>query len=159
MRLLAARNSSKSSEVKLVNMRGKYDCLTCITAMTLGIDYEEVERTFGGNLDPDADRNEESMRLQNAQALLFERHNRGQLHLSSLPPLREGRRYWVGVRIHDPSNPHSNTMTHSIVLDEFGRVFDPNPEYGFFPSLPKWRQAMSLEHELEFAVEVFEYSL
>ena len=89
---------------------------------------------------------------------LIQRHHRGVLHLSALPPITEGRRYWVAVRINDPSNSLSETMTHSIV-DEAGKVFDPNPEYGEFKSLTAWHAAMTLQHELEFAAEMFEYSL
>jgi hypothetical protein len=159
MRSLAARNPHKQKPVALVTMREKYDCLTCVTAMLLGIEYEEVKEAFGANIDPDADRTEEGNRLRNAQALLFERYRFEQLHLSFLPPIRGGRRYWLGVRIEDPSDPHSATMTHSVVVDECGRVFDPNPEYGEFPSIEKWSNAMSLKHQIEFAVEVFEYSL
>jgi hypothetical protein len=159
MRNLAARNPAKSKAVRLVSMREKYDCLTCITAMLLGIEYDEVKEAFGQNIDPDADPLEESNRLQNASAMLFEKHHCGQLHLSFLPPITEGRRYWVAVRIDDPSNPHSATMTHSIVINEVGRVFDPNPEYGEFESYEKWSAAMTLPHQLEFAVEVYEYSL
>jgi len=40
-------------------------------------------------------------------------------------------------------------MSHSIVVDEFGKVFDPTPEYGEFKSLKDWRAAMTLPHELQ----------
>jgi hypothetical protein len=159
MRHLAARNPRSSEAIVLVPMRGKYDCLTCVTAMLLGIKYEEVEMAFGGNIDPSKDRVEESQRLYNAFELLIQRNNRGVLHVQDVPPIVEGRRYWVGVRIDDPTNPLSQSMTHSIVIDEAGTVFDPNPEYGEFKSLKDWRTAMTLPHELSFASEMFEFSL
>jgi len=127
--------------------------------MLLGIKYEDVEEAFGGNIDPSKGQAEESQRLQIAFEALIQRHHRGVLHLSAMPPITEGRRYWVGVSINDPTNPLSQIMTHSIVIDEAGKAFDPNPEYGEFKSLRDWRTAMTLPHELEFAAEMFEYSL
>ena len=159
MRHLAAIDSSNSAAIVLVPMRGKYDCFTCVAAMLLGIKYEDVEIAFGGNIDPSKDRAEETERLHNAFVTLTEQHHRGVLHILAMPPIKEGRRYWVGVRIDDPSNPLSQIMSHSIVVDETGRVFDPNPEYGEFPSLKEWSTAMTLPHKLAFAVEMFEYSL
>jgi hypothetical protein len=158
MRYLAARNPKKAKPIMFVPMREKYDCLTCVTAMLLGIEYDEVKEAFGENIDPDAERHDECFRLQQATLLLLEKHHCGQLQLSKVPPITEGRRYWIGVQIDDPSNRHSATMTHSIVVDEYGHVFDPNPEYGVFQSLGEWTRAMTLPHNIEFAVEVFEYS-
>jgi hypothetical protein len=159
MRYLAARNPRKSAPIVLVPMHGKYDCLTCVTAMLLGIRYEDVENAFGGNIDPSKDRAEESQRLYTAFRTLIERHHRAILEISAMIPIMEGPRYWVTVRINDPTNPLSQIMTHSIVVDEIGRVFDPNPQYGQFQSLTDWHNAMSLPHELESATEMFEYSL
>ena len=64
----------------LVPIRGKYDCMTCVTAMLLGINYEDVEGAFGGNLDPSKDRAEESCRLQNGFETLLQQHHRSALH-------------------------------------------------------------------------------
>jgi hypothetical protein len=159
MRYLAAKNPKHSPPITFVPMRGKYDCMTCVTAMLLVIEYEEVEQAFGGNLDPAKGQEEETARLHQAFFMLLEKHRRGVIQLAALPSIAEGRRYWVGVRINDPTNPLSQCMGHSIVVDEFGKVFDPNPQYGTFTSLKQWQEAMTLPHELEHATEVFEYTL
>lgn len=159
MRHLADKNPMNSAAIALVRMRGKYDCLTCVTAMLLGIKYEDVEKAFGGNIDPSKDRAEETQRMSNAFETLIQQYRRGVLHVSGIQPIRSGRRYWVAIRINDPTNPLSGSMTHSIVVDENGRVFDPNPQYGEFKSLADWHAAMTLPHEVAFASEMFEYSL
>ena len=159
MRYLAARNPRNSVKIIFVPMREKYDCLTCVIAMLLGITYEEVLAAFGGNIDPSKDRSNECDRVYAAFHRLIQQHHRGILELESVPSLEEGRRYWLGIRIDDPRNPLSQTMTHSIVIDEVGRVLDPNPEYGQFKSLQEWDSAMTLPHIIEFATEIFEYSL
>lgn len=127
--------------------------------MPLGIKYEDVEHAFGGNVDPTKGQEEESQRLHQAFFMLLEKHHRGVVQLAAMPTIVEGRRYWVGVRIDDPSNPLSLRMGHSIVVDEIGRVFDPNPQYGECKSLKEWQAAMTLPHELDYATEVFEYTL
>jgi hypothetical protein len=127
--------------------------------MLLGLNYEEVESAFGGNLDPTKGKQEETARLHQSFFMLLEKHKRSVIQLSAVPPITEGRRYWVGVQISDPSNALSQTLSHSIVLDEFGKVFDPNPQYGEFKSLKEWRAAMTLPHEIDHATEVFEYAL
>ncbi len=127
--------------------------------MLLGTAYEDVEHAFGGNLDPSKEQAEETSRLHGAFTLLLEKHKRGMIQLAAVPPITEGRRYWVGVRINDPTNELSERMTHSIVVDEFGRVFDPNPQYGTFSSLREWQAAMTLPHQIEHATEIFEYTL
>jgi hypothetical protein len=159
MRYLAARNPKHSPQISLVPMRGKYDCMTCVTAMLLGIKYEDAEQAFGGNLDPAKGQQEEGTRLQQAFFMLLEKHGRSVIQLAAPPRIVEGRRYWVGVQIHDPDNPLSQNMDHSVVVDEFGRVFDPNPQYGTFQSLKKWQAAITLPHELQHATELFEYAL
>jgi hypothetical protein len=160
MRYLAARKPKHSRPITLVSMRGKFDCMTCAAAMLFGISYEEVENAFGGNIDPAKGKNEESQRLQQAFFELLEKHRCSVIQLANAKPtVVEGRRYWVGVRIDDPSNPLSQSMGHSIVVDEFGRVFDPNPQYGEFKSVKEWQAAMTLTHEMVHATEVFEYTL
>jgi hypothetical protein len=144
-------------------MRSKYDCMTCVSAMLLGIEYEEVEQAFGGNLDPSKTRDEslrkeESARIWRGFFALLEKYHLGMIEFAQMS-IVEGRRYYVEARIHDPSNPLSETMGHSIVIDEFGKLFDPNPEYGEFRSLKEWHTAASLPHELRCAKEIFEYSL
>jgi hypothetical protein len=127
--------------------------------MLLGIKYEDVETAFGGNIDPAKGKAEESERVYTKLRALLERNHRGILELLAMTTPKKGRRYWVTVRIDDPSQPLSKEMTHSIVVDEAGRVFDPNPQYGKFESLAEWHAAMSLPHRLENATEIFEYSL
>jgi hypothetical protein len=140
-------------------MREKYDCMTCVTAMLLGLKYEEVVAAFGGNIDPSKDHREEGQRLYWAFERLLLKLQRGALNHLDMPPLKQGRRYWITVRIDDPTQPLSKEMTHSIVVDEAGKVFDPNPQYGQFKSIAEWQAAMSLPHQLESASEIFEYSL
>ena len=164
MRYLAARNPRHSPPITLVPMRNKYDCMTCVSAMLLGLEYEEVEQAFGGNLDPskvndESSRKKESARLWRGVFELLEKRHRGMVEFSEMPAIAEGRRYWVEVQIHDPSNPLSETVGHSIAIDEFGKVFDPNREYGEFKSLKEWKAAVSLPYELRRAKEIFEYSL
>lgn len=158
MRYLADANPRGATPIVLVPMRGKHDCLTCVAAMLLGMSYDQVESAFGGNIDPSKDREKEAERLQWAFQNLIEQHNRYVLHLSTLPDIRAGRRYWVAVRIDDPGNPLSKIMTHSVAVDETRRVFDPNPSYGQFESFEEWRAAITLPHEVEFASEIFEFS-
>jgi hypothetical protein len=64
----------------------------------------------------------------------------------------------MSVQIREPGNALSEVMSHSIALDEFGRVFDPNPQYGKFNSLREWQAAVPHPHEILFATEVFQYS-
>jgi hypothetical protein len=158
------RNPNAAKPIALVSMREETDCFTCVTAMLLGLTYKEVESAFGGNIDPskgqdEASRFQEASRLQEAFAVLLEKHNRGMLQLPNVPPITQGRRYWVGVQIDDPSKPLSLTMSHGIVIDEQGKVFDPNPQYGEFKSLDEWEAAMTLPHRIDHATEVFEYAL
>jgi hypothetical protein len=163
MRYLAARNPRHSPPITLVPMRSKYDCMTCVSAMLLGIEYEEVEQAFGGNLDPSKTRDdsllkEESGRIWRGFFALMEKYHRGMIEFAQMP-IVEGRRYYVEIRVHDPGNPLSEKIGHSIVIDEFRKVFDPNPEYGEFKSLKEWKAAVSLPYELRCAKEIFEYSL
>lgn len=159
MRHLAESNTVTSPEIIHVPMRGKYDCMTCVAAMLIGVKYEEVEKAFGGNIDPSKDKIEEAIRIFRAIQLLFRRHGCAMLELEETPLLRRGRRYWVGVHIDDPTNSLSKDMSHSIAVDEDGRVFDPNPQYGSFDSFQDWSAAMSLPHEIQHATEVFEFLL
>ena len=66
-------------------MRGKYNCLTCVTAMLLGIEYDEVEKAFGGNLDPTKDRKEESARLRSGLRMLLMKYHRGFIEFDEMP--------------------------------------------------------------------------
>lgn len=113
-----------------VPIREKYDCMTCVTAMLLGLEYGDVVQAFGGNIDPSKDHKEEGQRLYWAFERLILKHRFGALNHLDMPPLKNGRRYWISVSIDDPTQPLSKEMTHSIAIDEAGRVFDPNPQYG-----------------------------
>jgi hypothetical protein len=159
MRHLEDTSPAKTTPVVYVPMRGKYDCMTCVTAMLLGISYEEVETAFGGNIDPSKNKQEESQRLYWAYEKLIQKHNRGALNHLDAPELKEGRRYWVSTSIDDPANPLSKEMSHTILVDESGKVFDPNPQYGVFKSYAEWSAAMTLPHEIDFVQELYEYSL
>jgi hypothetical protein len=159
MRHLADTNQGSSPAIVYVSMREKFDCLTCATAMLLGLKYEDVVAAFGGNIDPSKGKEEECLRMYNAFRALIEKYHRGILELIALPPIVGGRRYLIGVHIDDPAQPLSKEMGHSIVLDEAGRVFDPNPQYGQFKCLADWQAAMTLAHELTYATEIFEFSL
>ena len=140
-------------------MRDKYDCLTCIAAMAFNITYEQARDGLGGNLDPAKPEPEESRRIQNAFYLLMEQCRCGVLHHLRPVPFVVGRRYWVGIKINDATNPLSVRLTHSIVVDEAGHVLDPNPDYGIFKSFPEWSPAMTLRHEEAFVSEIFEFTL
>jgi len=126
--------------------------------MLLGISYEDVEAAFGGNIDPSKDHWAEGQRLYNGFEKLLLKLQRGALNHLEMPPLKDGRRYWIRILIDDPTNPLSKEMGHGIVVDEMGRVFDPNPQYGEFKSLAAWQAAVSLPHVLESASEIFGYS-
>jgi len=126
--------------------------------MLLGISYDEVEKAFGGNIDPSKSKEQEANRVYVSLRALLEGHNCGILELFAVPTIVEGRRYWVSIRINDATNPFSEIMTHSIVVDEGGRVFDPNPQYGEFNSLEEWGAAMILPHQVESVTEIFRYS-
>jgi hypothetical protein len=159
MRHLENTDPINTTAIAFVPMREKYDCMTCVTAMLLGIRYEDVVAAFGGNIDPSKGMREESQRLYWAYERLIQKHNRGALNYLEIPELKRGRRYWVSVRIDDPTNPLSKDMTHTVVVDEAGRVFDPNPQYGKFNSFAEWSAAMTLRHEVDFVQEIYEYSL
>jgi hypothetical protein len=159
MRRLVNINQGRAQAIMFVPMREKYDCMTCVTAMLLGMKYEDVVAAFGGNIDPTKDHQAEGQRLYWAFERLLLKCQLGAINHLDMPPLKDGRRYWITVRIDDPTNPLSKEMSHSIVVDEAGKVFDPNPQYGPFKSLAEWRAAMSLPHTLESASEIFEYSL
>jgi hypothetical protein len=101
---------------------------------------------------------EESGRVYLGLRMLLMKYHRGTIEFDEMPQITEGRRYWVQVQIHDPSNPLSETVSHSVVVDEFGKAFDPNPQYGEFSSLKEWRAALTLSHTLKYATEIFEFS-
>ncbi len=74
--------------------------------MLLGIEYEEVEQAFGGNLNPSkvSDgtlRKEESTRLWRGFFTLLEKYHRGMIEFAQMP-IVEGRRYYVEAQIQDP---------------------------------------------------------
>jgi hypothetical protein len=155
-------NTKAVKPITLVTMREQTDCLTCVTAMLLSITYEDVKSAFGGNIDPskgkdEASRFQESARLREAFLTLLGEHNCGILQLVIMPPIIRGRRYWVSVHIDDPSTALTQTMSHSIVVDESGKVFDPNPQYGEFRSLDEWQAAITWPHQIEHATEIFEF--
>src|ERR1700730_6688581 len=159
MRHLAARNPKNSRPISYVPMREMYDCMTCVSAMVFNLTYEEAHDGLGGNLNPSRAEHEESTRMMNAFYILGERCGCGVLHHAQVISTVEGRRYWVGVKIDDPSNVLSQRLGHSIVVDEAGRVLDPNPQYGTFNSLAEWSAAMTLPHQISFVTEVFEFTL
>jgi hypothetical protein len=159
MRQLLNINPASSPAIVYVPMREEYDCMTCVTAMLLGLKYEDVVAAFGGNIDPSKDHKEEGQRLYWAFERLILKLHLGALNHLDMPPLKKGRRYWIRVTIDDPTQPLCTEMGHGIVLDEVGRVFDPNPQYGQFKSLLAWQAAMSLPHTLESASEIFKYTL
>jgi hypothetical protein len=90
--------------------------------------------------------------------MLLMKYRRGAIEFDEMPQITEGRRYWVQVQIHDSRNPLSETVSHSVVVDEFGKTFDPNPQYGEFHSLKEWKAALTLSHTLKYATEIFEFS-
>jgi hypothetical protein len=159
MRYLAARNPKNSRPITYVPMRENYDCLTCVVAMALSITYEQACDGLGGNLNPNSLEREETKRRGIALCRLMEQNRCGVLHLVDVTQTVLGRRYWVGMYIDDPINPLSLKITHSIVVDEAGRTFDPNPQYGVFESLSDWSAAMTLTHRLSFVSEFFDFTL
>jgi hypothetical protein len=158
MRHLVNINPGGAPEIVYVPMREKYDCMTCVTAMLLGLKYEDVVAAFGGNIDPSKDHKEEAQRLYWEFEKLILKLQYGALNHLDMPVLKKGRRYWVRIIIDDPTQPLSREMGHGVVIDEGGRVFDPNPQYGQFKSFEGWQAAMSLPHKLDCATEIFKYS-
>ena len=159
MRYLAARNPKNSRPITYVPMREKYDCLTCIIAMALNIAYEQARDGLGGNLNPDSLEGEEKKKRYIALCSLMEQYRCGSLHLVDLVQPVLGRRYWVEVQIDDPGNPLSQRISHSVVIDEAGRVLDPNPQHGVFKSLSDWSAAITLTHRIIFMSEFFDFTL
>lgn len=159
MRYLAARNPKNSRPITYVPMREKYDCLTCVAAMAFNITYEQARDGLGGNLNPNLPKDEETARIQNGFYALMEQCGCSVLHhINPVEPVL-GRRYWVSVQIDDPSNALTQIMGHSIVIDEAGRVLDPNPQYGVSRSYSDWSAAMTLSHSIAFVSEFFEFTL
>lgn len=140
-------------------MREMYDCLTCVAAMAFNITYEQARDGLGGNLNPNLPKDEETARVQNAFYALMEQCGCSVLlHVNPVEPAL-GRRYWVDVQIDDHSNALSQTMGHSIVIDEAGRALDPNSEYGIFKSFSDWSAAMTLTHRVRYVSEFFEFTI
>jgi len=127
--------------------------------MVFNVTYERARDGLGGGLDPSRPEDEESRRIMIGFYSLMEQCRCGVLQHAQPVPFVEGRRYWVGIKINDPTNPLSERLTHSIVVDEAGRVLDPNPDYGIFRSLPEWSAAMTLQNGVAFVSEIFEFTV
>ena len=120
-------NTKAVKPITPVMMREQTDCLTCVTAMLLGITYEDVKSAFGGNIDPskgqdEASRFQESARLQEAFLTLLGEHNCGILQLVIMPPIIRGRRYWVSVHIDDASRCAAYSCTIKLAYDFVQRL-------------------------------------
>jgi hypothetical protein len=141
MRELADAQGSKA--IEWVAMRHEADCWIATCAMVAGVAYEVVEQYFG----PGADYSQEILESEDpevrraanlfrfsSQLDFFIDHGCYPVFLPQVdPPLKPGRRYMLGCKSCDPQR---SWMAHAIVVDETGKVFDPDPK--FEPTSPKY---------------------
>jgi hypothetical protein len=111
--------------------------------MAIGVSYEESERVFGPGEDYSALLAEKCdsaavriarMHILFERYVLFSEYGFYALTIPTVNPvLRQGRRYLLSAAAPEPERPW---MAHAIVVDESGKVFDPDPQYD--PSNPKY---------------------
>jgi hypothetical protein len=112
--------------------------------MVLGLPYETVEEYFGPGDEYSADLLNESddrdvRRMGNlakflVQVTFFTDHGCYPIFMPEVnPTLVTGRRYLLSGKSYDPKRSY---MAHTFVVDEYGKVFDPDPNYD--PSSPKY---------------------
>ena|ERR1017187_10364006 len=135
--------SSKPEPIKWISMKDEADCWIAACAMVANVAYKEAEKAFGPGADysatvmkgdysaslssGDETRRIIKMALFVQQFAFFSDHDCYALLIPELnPKLKRGRRYLLSTSSCDPRDPH---MAHTIVVDEAGKVFDPEPQY------------------------------
>jgi hypothetical protein len=125
--------------IEWIAMRYEADCWLAACAMAAGASYEDAEEFFGSGAEYsdntlfDGD-TPEKRRVANAIRVFylggfFTSHGCYPLYIPEMNPvLKPKRRYLLSSKSpgHDPQR---SWMSHSIVLDESGKVFDPDPKY------------------------------
>lgn len=147
MRRLA--NCKNFEPIQWVSMRHEADCWIPACAMAAGASYEDAEEVFGSGAeyskqvletstarnaaDPTvADEAKHAHRVYKLfltfkQWIFFvERGFYPLLIPDQNPVLKLGRRYLLSASSCDPNDPN---MSHVIVVDETGKVFDPEPTF------------------------------
>jgi hypothetical protein len=138
------KDSESYKPVGWVAMRHQADCWIAACAMAVGVTYEEAEEYFGPGeeyssrlLDSDDPHQRFAMNWMNmlSQTAFFTSQGYYPLFLCEINPKVElGRRYLLASRADDPQHP---SMAHTFVVDESGKLFDPDPQFG--PADPKYR--------------------
>jgi hypothetical protein len=141
MRRLAAGKSSKP--IEWIAMRHEADCWIATCAMAAGVPYEKAEAYFGagaaysketlGNDDADVRRMSNLFRFASHLDFFID-HGCYPVYLPEInPTLKLGRRYMLSCKSWDPQR---SWMAHAFVVDEAGKVFDPDPK--FEPTNPQF---------------------
>lgn len=144
MRQLVEAEASVFKPIEWISMKYEADCWIAACAMAAGVSYEVAEEYFGSGAEYSDDvlseNDDPKLRwLANfqrflLQGALFTEHGRYPLFLPDINPiLKLGRRYLLSCKSYDPQRP---CMAHSFVVDETGKVFDPDPTYD--PASPKF---------------------
>jgi hypothetical protein len=110
--------------------------------MAAGVPYEKAEEYFGSGEEYShntLDNNDAEVRRDGNGELIgtayrfFAKQGKFLWFVPAINPvLKAGRRYLLSTKSYDPLRPW---MAHSVVLDETGKVFDPDPKYD--PANPK----------------------
>jgi hypothetical protein len=145
-RMRRVSNARIFKPVEWISMRYEADCWHAACAMAIGASYEEAEEYLGPGAEYSDDTlsvidDPEKRFLANALRFLirnnlFTSRRCYPLFIPEVnPALKVKRRYLLSSKSpgHDPQRPW---MSHSIVLDESGKVFDLDPKYD--PSNPKY---------------------
>jgi hypothetical protein len=132
--------------VQWIAMKHEADCWIAACAMAAGVPYEEAESAFGTGADYSAallaekDDDDADIRRVTRMFMFLKLYaffaDLGYYALlmpEVNPVLKGGSRYLLSAKSYDPQRPW---MAHSIVVNEAGRVFDPDPKYD--PSNPQY---------------------
>jgi hypothetical protein len=130
-------DAARLEPVKWIAMKHEADCWIAACAMAAGTSYETAEESFGSGADYSAavlgekdeadDRRIARMFLFLQQFAFFADHGYYPLLIPEVNPvLKHGRRYLLSAKSYDPQR---SWMAHTIVVDEAGRVLDPDPKY------------------------------
>lgn len=136
--------------IKWVPMRHEADCFIAACAMVIGVTYEMAEEYFGSGEKYSAsvlDSGDRTVRLVSnlanllIRSMFFTDHGYYPVFMPvENPVLQVRRRYLLSAKSYDPKRSY---MAHTFVVDETGKVFDPDPNYD--PADPKY----SIEHYSE----------
>jgi hypothetical protein len=139
------KTASKRKPITWISMRHEADCWIAACAMAANTSYEDAETALGAGADYSAELLNRSNALQSTppesrnffrifnmvreyrQLAFFVDRGFYLLVMPEInPTLKRGRRYLLSASSCDPKDP---TMGHVVVVDEAGRLFDPEPKF------------------------------